>query len=443
MIADAMDGNIDYIITKSISRFARNTLDCLTYVRQLKEKGIGVFFEKENIDTLDSKGEVLLTILSSLAQDEVRNISENVAWGHRKRFADGKIMMAYANFLGYKKGDDGIPEIVPKEAEAVKLIYKLFLEGKTPNNIAKILMEQDIKAPSGGDKWYAGTVQSILQNEKYMGDALLQKTYVCDFLTKKVVVNSGELPQYYIENSHPGIVSKEVFQMVQQEFKRRETNKRQYNSASDFSGKIICGECGSFYGSKVWHSNSKYCRTIWRCNRKYSTKGKKACNLPHFDEEIIKKAFVDMFNSIFENKGDVIETLETTINDTLNDDKIDKKLQSLQLEKENIETAIRSLINKNATTKMYQDIYIKKYTSLAENYEILQKQIEQLKNMQLDTLTRREHSIGFINTMKAQGKMLAEFDCGLWNCIIENVTVVSENMLKFRLKDGFEIDWII
>ena len=231
-----------------------------------------------------------------------------------------------------------------------------------------------------------------------MGDALLQKTYIADFLTKKVVVNNGELPQYYIENSHPGIVSKEIFQMVQQEFKRREANKMHYNTTSEFSSKIICGECGSFYGSKVWHSNSKYRRTIWRCNSKYSTKGEKACSLPHFDEEIIKKAFVDMFNIIFKNKDDFIETLETTINETLNNDKTDIKLQSLQLEEENMEIAIRSLIDKNATTKMNQDLYIKEYTSLAEKYEILQKQIEQLKITQLDTLTRREHSLGFVNT---------------------------------------------
>lgn len=185
MIADAVRGKIDLIITKSVSRFARNTVDTLTTVRQLKDKSVEVYFEKENIYTMDSKGELLITIMSSLAQEESRSISENVTWGQRKRFADGKVSLPYGQFLGYEKGDDGLPKIVESEAKTVRLIYRLFLEGKTPSGIAKHLTINHILTPSGKKKWQPSTVESILTNEKYKGDAVLQKTFTVDFLPRK------------------------------------------------------------------------------------------------------------------------------------------------------------------------------------------------------------------------------------------------------------------
>ena len=211
MIDDALAGKIDLIVTKSVSRFARNTVDSLTTVRKLKEKGIEVYFEKENIYTLDAKGELLITIMSSLAQEESRSISENVTWGQRKRMADGKVTIPYARFLGYRKGENGLPEIIPEEAEVVRLIYKSFMEGLSYYKIAKMLMEQGVPAPGGGVKWYTHTIKSILTNEKYKGAALLQKKFTVDFLTKKQKVNEGEVPQYYVEDSHEAIIEPEEF----------------------------------------------------------------------------------------------------------------------------------------------------------------------------------------------------------------------------------------
>ena len=198
MIRDALDGKIDGIITKSVSRFARNTLDSIEAVRKLKEKGVDIFFEKENIHSMDGKGELLLTIMSSLAQEEARNISENVTWGQRKRMADGKVSMPYRRFLGYERGEDGNPQIVPAEAAVVRQIYALFFEGKTIRQIAKILMAQGIPTPSGGTAWSVSTLRSILTNEKYSGNAILQKVFTVDFLSKKTKVNEGEVPQYFV-----------------------------------------------------------------------------------------------------------------------------------------------------------------------------------------------------------------------------------------------------
>ena len=287
MIQDALDGKIDLIVTKSVSRFARNTVDTLTTVRKLKEKGVEVYFEKESIYTLDSKGELLITIMSSLAQEESRSISENVTWGQRKRFADGKVSLPYKQFLGYEKGKDGIPKVVEKEAKIVRLIYRLFLEGKTISAISTYLTNEKIPTPAGKGKWSTSTVHSILTNEKYKGDALLQKCYTVDFLTKKKKKNNGEIPQYYVKNNHEAIISPEIYDLVQDEMKKRKLSKCGHSSTSPFSSKIVCGECGGFYGSKVWHSNSKYKRVIWQCNKKF--KNKEKCKTPHLSEEQIKE----------------------------------------------------------------------------------------------------------------------------------------------------------
>ena len=216
MIKIALMGGIDLILTKSISRFARNTVDTLQTVRNLKEAGVEVFFEKENLHTFDPKCEMLLTIMSSLAQEESRSISENIRWGKRKSMQDGKVSLPYSCFLGYQKGADGRLEIVEREAKIVRRIYRMFLRGNSISSIAKFLTKHGVLTPRKKKKWSAATVKNILKNEKYKGDALLQKTYIEDYLTKKRRKNTGELPQYYVKNSHPAIIPPEVFDEVQE-----------------------------------------------------------------------------------------------------------------------------------------------------------------------------------------------------------------------------------
>ena len=199
MVEDALAGRIDLIVTKSVSRFARNTVDSLTTIRKLKENGTECYFEKENIWTFDGKGELLLTIMSSLAQEESRSISENCTWGQRKRFQDGKVTVPFKRFLGYDRGEDGNLVVNEEQAVIVRRIYGLFLQGKTPYAIARQLTEEGIPTPGGKKNWGKKTVESILTNEKYKGDALLQKVYTTDFLTKKKKKNEGEVPQYYVE----------------------------------------------------------------------------------------------------------------------------------------------------------------------------------------------------------------------------------------------------
>lgn len=265
MIEACKAGKIDVIITKSISRFARNTLECLNYVRMLRELGIGLIFEKENINILDSKGEVLLTILSSLAQDESRSISENSTWGIRRRFEQGKVIVNHNKFLGYDKDKNGILIIDEKQAKIVRRIYKDYLKGKGTNRIARELEEDEIKGWNGKVKWNESTIRKMLANEKYKGYALLQKTYTIDFLSKKRVKNNGEVPQYYVEESHPAIIDKEMWEAVQLETERRQLFSEKHKiqkvepgfKNNPMAGKIICGSCSKPFGRRVWSSNDE------------------------------------------------------------------------------------------------------------------------------------------------------------------------------------------
>lgn len=284
LISDCRQGKLDRIIVKSISRFSRNTLDCLKYVRELKELGIGITFEKENIDSLDAKGEVLLTILSSLAQDESRSISENATWGIRKKFERGEVRVNTTKFMGYDKDENGKLIIVPEQAETVKIIYKKFLEGFNPESIARYLNENDICGWTGKVNWYPSAIQKMLQNEKYKGDALLQKTFTVDFLTKKRSANDGQVNQYYVEDSHEAIIDKETWELVQLELARRKAFREEHqlnfyimqNKDNPFTSKVFCAECGSAFGRKNW-TTSRGKRKVWQCNNRYKVKGLIGC----------------------------------------------------------------------------------------------------------------------------------------------------------------------
>ncbi len=307
MMKDALKGKIDMIVTKSISRFGRNTVDTLVAVRKLKERGIGVYFEKENIYTLDTKGEVLITIMSALAQDESRNISENTTWGHRKKFASGRFSLAYSKFLGYDKGPDGKLVINEEQAKVVRLIYRLFLEGYTHKLICRILEEKGIKTAAGRSKWYWLGVNGVLTNEKYKGDALLQKTFTTDFLTKKEKKNEGEIPQYYIKDDHPAIIPPAIFDMVQDEIAKRKKLHRNSSGEDLFMFTIKCGNCGAWYGRKTWHSNDKYRSHKYICNSRYD-KGKKKCPSPALTETDIVNVYIKVVNKLFRGvQQDVVD----------------------------------------------------------------------------------------------------------------------------------------
>lgn len=438
MVSDALNGKIDLILTKSISRFARNTVDTLTTVRTLKEHKVEVYFEKENIYTLDAKGEVMLTIMGSLAQEESRSISENVTWGKRRSMEEGKFSLAYKHFLGYEKGEDGLPRIVEHEAEIIREIYQLFLGGSTVRSIADHLTAKGIPTPAGKKKWSVSTIMSILQNEKYKGDALLQKTYTADFLTKKVKKNCGEVPQYYIENSHPAIIDAETFDLVQKEIERRNPHRYQLHRSSPLNAKIICGECGGFYGRKVWHSNSKYRKSVWQCNHKFDNESH--CSTPNLNEYEIENAFVIAFNQMLDDKADHLVRLEALQKELSDTSSLDEQLKTATSEHARLLAELRRYMEENTRQIQDQTEYNRRFSEMDTACQKQEEIIAQFKKQLIDQHTRKEQAVRFLRILTECRNPIKEFDTDFWSSMIENVTVSQDKTLSFRFYDGAVID---
>ncbi len=315
----------------------------------------------------------------------------------------------------------------------MRLIYILFLEGKIPSTIARYLTQQNIPSPTGKTNWQPSSVESILTNEKYKGDAILQKTFCVDFLTKKMKVNEGEIPQYYVENSHPAIIEPEVFDLVQHELKKRKTAG--YSSRGGcFSSRIICGECGAYYGSKVWHSTDKYRRMVWQCNRKF--KNDERCQTPHIDEETIKSAFINVMNGLINNKDSVIEDYLNIINKLTDTILLDDEEVKLKSESEITLELIRKKVNENAHSILDQDEYQRGYDELVTRYESVKAKLNHIAEQRLERSVRREKLTEAITMLEQQDGLLDGFNESLWNATVESVTVKSKGELIFIFKDG-------
>ena len=437
MIRDALAGKIDLIVTKSVSRFARNTVDSLTTIRKLKEAGCECFFQKENIMTFDSKGELLITIMSSLAQEESRSISENVTWGQRKRFADGKVSIPYGQFLGYRKGADGLPEIIPEEAEIVKRIYREFLQGKSTNAIATTLTKEGIPTPGKKAVWQRATVESILQNEKCKGSALLQKSFTVDFLTKKTKVNEGEVPQYYMEDSHPAIIEPWEWEQVQAELERRKNSRTRHRQTSPFSGKILCADCGGIFGAKTWHSTDRYRRVIWQCNDKF--KGEHKCETPHLTEKRLKELFLSALGAYLSDRETVIVRLRDTQRVLTDTDFIDEDIRTLEEELTAVTEMLRLCIEENAANATTEETYRATHAELCRRFEETEARLTSLQK-QRDRMKADAIAIG--GMMFELGELTAlplTFDEKLWNGTIDHVIVYADGRVVFCFKDGKEI----
>jgi DNA invertase Pin-like site-specific DNA recombinase len=438
MISDALEGKIDLIITKSISRFARNTLDTISFVRKLKDKGIEVYFEKENLWTLDPKSELILTIMASIAQEESRSISQNVTWGKRVSFQQGKVSFAYKNFLGYKKVDDKLV-IDEDQAVIVRLIYRMFLvEGKTASGIVNYLIAQNIKTPAGKTNWTKNTVNSILTNEKYKGDALLQKTYTENYLEHKIVKNDGQIPKYYVENNHPAIIDRDTWDQVQIEIKRRENIGAHYSSSDIFSSKLICGDCGGFYGKKKWHSNSKYSRFIYQCNRKFE-KGKPKCQTPNLTEEEIKLKFIEAYNLTMDDKQRILDDTNEVIKILTNTAELDSEIERLNNELAVITELTNRLIKENSKTFMNNDEYENKYKELTERDEQTKKLNEELTDARENRKTQELNMKVFLANLSKVEDKITEWNESIWMLLVKNAVFHDDNRITFNLKNNKQI----
>ena len=435
MIDDALAGKIDLILTKSVSRFARNTVDSLVTIRQLKDKGIEVYFEKENIYTLDAKGELLLTIMSSLAQEESRSISENTSWGRRKSFADGKVSLGYSNFLGYDKGPDGELVINEEQAKVVRRIYAEFLAGKTPGGIARGLTADGIETPGHKTVWQDSTVLSILKNEKYYGAAVLQKQITLSFLTHEKKPNEGELPMYYIEDDHEAIIPPETFQMVQEEMQRRKDAGSNMQCVSIFSSRIICGDCGGYYGRKIWHSNSNKPSWHWHCNAKFQKR--KYCETPTLKEESLEETFVEAFNSLIANRKEIEENYRQCIDAITDDSEYRRQLEELNDGCGEVQTLIRSLLLNYSRSDTDEDISekLKEYEERLDTMALLKQELD----MKVAACAAKRTQItGFLKELKKHSHPLSKFDPLVWQAVIHHAQVNRDCTITFVFRDGSE-----
>lgn len=433
LIEDCMAGKIDMVVTKSISRFARNTLDCLNYIRQLKDKNIAVFFEKEGINTLDAKGEIMLTIMASLAQQESQSLSQNVRIGLQYRYQQGKVQVCTNRFLGYDKDEEGKLIINPEEAEVVKRIFREYLEGKSYYEIGKGLSADGIKTAAGNDFWLASTLRKILRNEKYIGDALLQKTITTDFLTKKRVENKGIAPQYYVEGSHEAIIPKELYMMVQEEMVRRANLKTGTGKRRVYSGKyalssiVVCAHCGDVFQRTHWNIRGRK-KVVWRCvSRLHKKTAEVDCPARTITEAELHAAVVKAVNEVYAKQETLLPQLKTNIKKVLLENNSDQVAEL----NDRIAELEQEILKRNRARQDYDDLGKEVLKLREEKYKI------QLEDAQKEGVRQRIAELE--KAMAEISGEVEEYDEMLVRRLIERVTVYDEKFVV-EFKSGIEID---
>lgn len=449
MIRYCKKGKIDMIITKSIARFARNTVDCLQHTRMLKELGVDVYFEEQGIHSKQPGAEFYITIYGSIAQSESENISANVKWGKAQSAKEGKVSFHYKNFLGYRQGDDGNPEIEPEEAKTVKLIYERYLMGDSLVGIAKRLEKMNILSPSGKEKWQSSTVRSILTNEKYKGDAIINKTYITDCLSKKVKINNGERPKYYVEDNHPAIIDAGTFGRVQEELARRasknkvkqkgtKTEQGRYSSKYALTELLVCGECKTPYRRCTWTQNGAK-KIVWRCINRLDY-GKKYChNSPSVEESALQSAIMNAIMDTAMKKQDIMKILKLHIGMVLNkNDTIDNSLD-IQMRIAEIDTEFTAML-KAVSTETAENFDENRVKELMEEKSELQQRLSEiaLEKEKHETMQSRLDDMYLI--LDGLKNHPINYDDSIVRQLLECVVVESKNKIKVVFKDGYEIE---
>ena len=428
MINDAIDGKIDLILTKSISRFSRNTLDILKYVRLLRDNNVAVQFEKENINTLDVQGEMLLTILGSLAQAESESTSENIKLGFKAKM-NRKELIGFSGCLGldYDPEEKTIT-INEKEAEIVRYIFKRYVEGAGCHVIARELTQLGYKTKKGNTTWNEGSVRGIVRNEKYVGDVLMQKTFTVDPISKRRLTNFGNLDQYYWKNNHEAIISREVFDKAQEIMNKRSSKHskagrgQKYSRKYAFSSMIRCNFCNSNFSRRTWHANSKNEKIMWSCTTAIK-KGKKNCpESKSISENDLEEAFVDAFNILCTQNKDITEEFLKNVESTLNTTSIRNEFNKIENEQRKIEGQIERLIDMRLEENLNIGMFEKKYAELSEKHEKIKEKKDELQVVlnEEDDLSSR---IDKFRKLFKNNQTLEEFDREIFESVIEEVIV--------------------
>jgi site-specific DNA recombinase len=444
LIKDSMDGKIDLILVKSVSRFARNTVDSLQTVRRLRDKGVKIFFEKENIDSLDAKCDMILSIYSSLAEEESRSISTNIRWAHQKKVERGEVVLNFNNIYGYQQDENKNVTIKIQEAEVIREIYHKYLIGYSIRRIIRELKENEIKSPLGSSKWSSSTIKGILENEKYIGDVILQKTYKRDFLTQRRVRNTGQAPQKYVENNHPAIVDKLTWNAVQAEIERRNslrsteaTGKGRYDMRYAFSGVIECGECNSNFRRHNYTNGNKIERT-WAC--KEHLKGNKYCTQEILKEEVLEEMFVNTLNRLLLNRDKVLKKVEASVKEAMLEVGTDNKqqIEKVDLMIEKLQADMLELNKRRGKREIDAEQYNTESREIMEQLDELFKKRDELIAEQSDGALSKSQYRMLTDFLKNEQKQ-TEFDKDVFTKLIEKIIVNSREDITFIFKDGTEV----
>lgn len=450
MVKDCLAGKIDYIITKSVSRFARNTVECLETVRRLKARGIGIYFEEQNIDTLKSDSELYLVIYAGFAQSESESISKNLIWSYRKNFEDGKVIFSYKRMLGYKKGEDGTPEIVPYEAEIVERIFTMFLAGQPLNVIAETLQGENIEIPGKHFSFTKNMITNVLRNEKYCGDCILQKTITVDCISKTRKVNEGEAPMYMVENSHPAIVSRETFNRAQEELSRRKViAPKSAKNTITASGKyskfaltevLKCAECGSRYRRCTWTSHGQR-RIVWRCINRLDN-GKKYCtDSTTVPETALHEAIVRALNRFNEeNEATYLTLMKATIGDAIGlnggSDEIDLLTRRIDALNKRMLTMVNEAIENGDDVESNED----EFKSISEQIEQLKRRISAIQESQIADGSLQERLDKIQELIEQRNNNRNCYDDSIVRQMVECIQVHKDGKLSVIFGGGYTVE---
>ncbi len=446
MLRMCRQGKIDMILTKSVSRFARNTVECLQFIRELKELGITVIFEKEGIDTMKMASELSISFISAFAQSESESISGNVTWGKRKAFSNGSVPFIYKTTIGYRKGEDGRPEIDEDEARIVRRIFDEFLSGKSVRLIAESLEANEIPSPGGKQKWPHSTIQSMLSNVKYKGDALLQKTYIVDCISKKSKKNNGELPQYYINGNHPAIIDSDTFDRVQLEIAKRRgkprTSEKQaktmlgkYSSKYALTELLICGNCGSRYRRVTWARNGKK-KVVWRCVSRLDYGTKYCKDSPTVEETVLQDAIVCSINSLLSDKRECLEVLKMNIRrgleiGTVGNDEYSIKLRMDELRKSR-DVITQKIVHNEGDMAEFET-----------QFKLIADELQELNNQLVDIENNRTNAMASLAVLEDVTEIadtsdthLTEYNDAIVRQIVEQIKVHNDNSIDITFIGG-------
>ncbi len=450
MIDDCHKGKIDYIITKSVSRFARNTVECLKYVRILKAKGIGIYFEEQNIDTLKSDSELYLVIYAGFAQSESESISKNITWSVRKKFEEGRPIFQYKKLLGYRKGPDGMPEIVPEEAILVERIFTMYLAGSPMEVIADTLKAENHTFENKTFAFSKPMIMNVLRNEKYSGDCILQKTVTIDPIDKVRKPNEGEAPMWLVENSHPAIISREMFNKVQEEMSRRRTIKPVSQKTSITSiGKyskyalkdvLLCGECGTKFRRVTWTKRGKK-KVVWRCCSRLDYGTKYCKDSLSVEENMLKRAIVraiNQFNS--EDEATYKMLMRSTIGDALglnnNSDEVDLLERRIDALNKRMLTLVNESVSNGSDIEEYEDTF----KAISEQIEQLRGRIKAIQESRIDDTFLQERLKEIEKTIEARQSKIDEYDESVVRQMIECIKIYKDGRLLVIFGGGYEIE---